>query len=217
MLATRLFGAITILVLLASCVTINVYFPAAAADTAARTIVRDVLGEQAVNPTEQQKHPASKNDSSWNKWDRSWARPLVLRQNQFDRVLVGFMNFLLPPVHAEADIKINTPAISQLRASLKGRQGQLQPHFRSGAIGFTQNGLVSMREIGAVSLRERNMVKKLIADENRDRNALYKEIARANGRPEWENDIRKTFARVWVEEAPGGTWYQNQSGQWQRK
>ena len=34
----------TIFLLLAACVTINVYFPAAAADSAARTIVRDVLG-----------------------------------------------------------------------------------------------------------------------------------------------------------------------------
>jgi uncharacterized protein YdbL (DUF1318 family) len=66
-------------------------------------------------------------------------------------------------------------------------------------------------------LKDRNRVKKLVADENRDRNGLYREIARANGHPEWEPDIRNTFARVWVEESRPGIWYQDAGGQWQRK
>jgi hypothetical protein len=46
---------------------------------------------------------------------------------------------------------------------------------------------------------------------------LYREIARANGHPEWEKDIRKTFARVWVQEAGRGYWYQDARGQWRQK
>ena len=41
-------------------------------------------------------------------------------------------------------------------------------------------------------------------------------IARANGHPEWEADIRSTFARRWVANAPAGWWYQ-QDGAWKQK
>ena len=60
-------------------------------------------------------------------------------------------------------------------------------------------------------------VQQLVAEENRDRNALYAEIARANGHPEWESEIRSTFARRWVDNAPGGWWYQDAAGVWKRK
>jgi hypothetical protein len=46
---------------------------------------------------------------------------------------------------------------------------------------------------------------------------LYTEIARANGHPEWEADIRKTFAGRWIANAPAGWWYQDSGGQWKRK
>jgi hypothetical protein len=46
---------------------------------------------------------------------------------------------------------------------------------------------------------------------------LYREIARANGKPEWENDIRNTFAQRWIDKAQGGWYYQNNAGAWTRK
>jgi uncharacterized protein YdbL (DUF1318 family) len=97
------------------------------------------------------------------------------------------------------------------------RQGGLSGYYRSGAIGFDNNGMVAVRDLGAVPLPERGKLRQLVADENRDRNALYREIARANGHPEWESDIRNTFARVWVQEAGRGYWYQDAGGQWRQK
>ncbi|NIA01494.1 MAG: DUF1318 domain-containing protein, partial [Planctomycetia bacterium] len=41
--------------------------------------------------------------------------------------------------------------------------------------------------------------------------------ARANGQPTWEAEIRKTFARRWIDNAPGGWWYQDSGGSWKRK
>ena len=124
---------------------------------------------------------------------------------------------LVPEVHAaKADININTPAISRLRQSMHQRQRSLAPFYRSGAIGFDESGRVAIRDLKAVALKERNRVKKLVADENRDRDALYREIARANGHPEWEADIRKTFSRIWIEEAPRGYWYKK-GGSWKKK
>jgi uncharacterized protein YdbL (DUF1318 family) len=56
-----------------------------------------------------------------------------------------------------------------------------------------------------------------VADDNRDRNALYREIAVANGHAEWEAQIRETFAQQWVASARAGWWYQDASGAWKQK
>ena len=85
------------------------------------------------------------------------------------------------------------------------------------AIGFDGRGSVAIRDPNAVSLGDRNRLKKLVADENDDRSKLYREIARANGHPEWEERVRSTFAKVWVQEAPAGYWYQSAGGAWQQR
>ena len=55
------------------------------------------------------------------------------------------------------------------------------------------------------------------ADENADRNSLYREIASANGNPEWEADIRSTFAQRWVANARAGWYYKSKAGDWTQK
>jgi uncharacterized protein YdbL (DUF1318 family) len=191
--------------LLGACVTINIYFPAAAAEEAAREIVRDVLDVQKPETqTEEQKK--SKDDQS------------ALERSNMALIVAGrLLEMLVPEAHAAAaDINIDTPAISRLRQSMSKRQRSLSPFYRSGAIGFDESGRVAIRDLKAVGLKDRNRVKKLVADENRDRDALYREIARANGHPEWEADIRKTFSRIWIEEAPQGYWYKK-GGSWKKK
>ena len=41
--------------------------------------------------------------------------------------------------------------------------------------------------------------------------------AQANKRPEWEGEIRSTFAQRWIERAQPGWYYQNPSGAWVHK
>ena len=41
--------------------------------------------------------------------------------------------------------------------------------------------------------------------------------SRANGHPEWEGDVRSTFAKVWAQEAPKGYWYQDAGGGWRQR
>jgi hypothetical protein len=204
MLHLKPMGLFSVFLFLVSCVTINVYFPAAAADSAAKTIVRDVLGDQGPEPTEPL--PAEAEQGSQLGTGSVWASTVS-----------AVMDLVISPASAKADIKIDTPVIRQLRQSLKKRHPQLQPHLNSGALGLTREALVAVRDLSAVPLKERNRVKKWVADENRDRNALYKEIARANGHPEWETDIRKTFARVWVSESKTNIWYQDEKGRWKQK
>lgn len=121
-----------------------------------------------------------------------------------------------PFAQAAADLEINTPAISTIRNSMQARHSQLAPHYASGAVGITRDGLVTLRDAAAVPLAQRQNVSSLVAAENADRNALYKEIANANGHPEWEAEVRTTFAQRWIQKAQSG-WYVQEAGGWVKK
>ncbi|MGD2112497.1 MAG: YdbL family protein [Gammaproteobacteria bacterium] len=177
----------------AACVTINVYFPAEAAEKAADRIIRDVYGEQG--------EPQSYN---------------VPRSTPVIRTAT-WLDWLIPPAHAEADISVNTPAIRQLKASMEQRHKSLAPYYDSGAVGIARNGQLEIRDQKLIPLKDRNAVKQLVASENRDRDALYKEIARANSHPEWEAEIQEIFARRWVDNARSGWWYIDKNGNWTQK
>ncbi len=193
--------AMLLMLFAAACVTINVYFPAEAAEKAADRIIKDVYGEQSA-PS---KAPAAEPQS----WLQPEGAPVGYRY--------GLLDWLVSPAHAQADLSVNTPAIRQLKADMEQRHRQLAPHYTSGAVGMTHNGEIVVRDLTLIPLKDRNTVKKLVAKENRDRGALYAEIARANDQPGWESEIRQTFARRWVDNAPGGWWYSTASGSWKQK
>ena len=184
---------------LAACVTINVYFPAAAAERAAEQFVGDVLAEP--------RKDGSLLDPRHSPGGVAWLAAY--------RVI----DFLVPSAEAQqAEIDINTPQINAIKARMAERQSQsLAGLFDAGAIGFTADGLVAIRDRAAVSLSERRNLETLVADENRDRQAVYREIAVANGHPEWEQDIQQTFAREWVKNARPGWFYQDAGGAWRQK
>ncbi|RMG27504.1 MAG: DUF1318 domain-containing protein [Gammaproteobacteria bacterium] len=194
-----------LLLFLAGCVTINVYFPAAAAQEAADRIIRDVYGETGTKkklPPKEQKKTA----------------PSAEPRSGLDRPLwIGLLEALVPVAEAGADIDVSSPAIRQLQAAMKARHRQLAPWYARGAIGMTRDGLIAVRDLKAVPLRDRHRLRQLVAAENRDRKALYAEIARVNGHPEWEGEIRGIFARRWIANAPAGWWYQDAGGNWVRK
>jgi uncharacterized protein YdbL (DUF1318 family) len=119
--------------------------------------------------------------------------------------------------HAAADIEINTPAIAALKNSMQQRHGQLAPYYESGAVGLTRDAMIALRDAAAVPLANRQTVNSLVAAENQDRSALYREIARANGHPEWEQEIRSTFAERWIAKAQSGWYVQNAAGAWAKK
>jgi uncharacterized protein YdbL (DUF1318 family) len=182
---------------LAACVTVNVYFPAAAAEKAADRIIEDIWGPGK----------APKPDGN----EQTSVHGLA------GDVLVAALDFVIPAAQAQADIDISSPAIRALTASMKSRAGALDPFFSSGAIGLTADGLVEIRDANAVPLADRNRLRKLVADENADRNSLYREIATANGNPDWEADIRSTFAQRWIANARAGWYYKSGAGAWTQK
>ena len=119
-------------------------------------------------------------------------------------------------VFAAADLEVNTPGVNAIKQSMQARHAQLAGHYTSGAVGLTADGLIALRDAGAVPLAQRQAVNALVAAENNDRNALYVEIANVNGHPEWQAEIRSTFAQRWIQRAQPGWWVQSGGG-WQQK
>jgi uncharacterized protein YdbL (DUF1318 family) len=183
---------------LGACVTINVYFPAAEAQQAAEEFVEKVLGDEAP--------PAGEADNP-----QSWNAP--------SRPGFSIASLFISSAQAQTvDITIRTPAIQTIQARMAARfQNSLQAHFDSGALGFGRDGRVVLRDATKVALKDRVTVNQLVAEENRDRDAVYREIAVANNHPEWEGQIRETFARQWVASARAGWWYQAPDGSWKQK
>lgn len=132
-------------------------------------------------------------------------------------LLISLCAFVANPALAAADLEVNTPAIAALQSAMQARHNKLLPHYNGGAIGLTRDGNVAVRDASAVPLAERQGVNGTVADENRDRAALYREIARANSHPEWEAEVRGTFAQRWIDKAAGGWWVQNAAGAWVKK
>lgn len=183
------------LLLLTACVTINVYFPAAEAQQAAREFVEKVIGDESA-PSEE---PGDSSGGSSG----------------------GFsvLSFFISEAHAQqADINIRTPAIQAIQDRMAARfKDSLSAHFDSGALGFTKDGLLTVRDAAKVPLKDRAGLNQAVAEDNRDRNAVYREIAVANGHPEWEQQIRETFARQWIASARTGWWYEDNGGSWKQK
>lgn len=185
--------------LLTACVTINIYFPAAAAEKAADDIIKDIQKN-----TPQQTQPKPK--ASLPDWQAS-----------VYRLLDTAINAVVSPALAdEADLTIDSAEIRQLRAAMESRFAGLQPLYGAGFIGIKADGLLAVRDIDSVPLKDRNQVNKLIAAENADRQSLYQAIANANGHPEWAAQIKSTFAGRWLSNAQAGWWYQS-SGSWKQK
>ena len=177
-----------------ACVTINVYFPAAAAEKAAAEFVDEVIGRAA-------DEAGAKDDAP-------------------DTPRRGDLGMLFSPIgvaQAQADLEIESPQVRAIQARMAARFRTLAPHFASGALGFTRDGRVEVRDAAAVPLADRTEVRQQVAEDNRDRDAVYREIAVANGHPEWEAQIRETFAAQWIERAEPGWYYQDAGGAWQRK
>ncbi|MBI5435714.1 MAG: YdbL family protein [Nitrosomonadales bacterium] len=117
---------------------------------------------------------------------------------------------------AAADFEIDTPGVAALKQLMRARHAQLAGYYTSGAVGLTADGMIGLRDVSAVPQAERYTIFALVAAENQNRNALYAEIARANSHPEWEGEIRNTFARRWVQNARTGWWIQDDDG-WERR
>lgn len=200
-----------ILCLLAACVTVNVYFPAAAAEQAADRIIDSVTSQPGGAKTDETT-PAKTPPNS--RLAPTGGQPVLLA------AAGALLNLLIPAAEAQAvpNLDVSGPQIRAVTASMQQRFGDLKKYFDAGVIGLTADGQVAVRDQNSIALADRAVVARLVTEDNRDRATLYAELAKANKHPEWEPDIRRTFARRWVERgAQPGWYYQDAGGKWVQK
>lgn len=199
--------------LLVACVTINIYFPAAAAEKVADEIIDEIQTEGVKTqektpekvPDATPPPPAEDDPFSYNQ------RGLI------DSMLMSLLDTLVPQAQAEeADLNADSPEIRKLKATMRARYEALKEFYAKGWIGILNDGFITVRDPGSIPLAMRNQVKQLVNAENNDRRALYQAIAHANGHPEWAKQIQQTFARRWIAKAQSGWWYNDGSG-WKQK
>ncbi len=190
----------SLLFVIHACVTINIYFPAAAVEKAADRIVDEVWGDKGAQPEKPQKE--SEPQSSINQWMR-FAFTVIGPREAFAQ---------------EADINVTTPAIRALKDSIKERAESIKSYMDNGNVGISNDGLLAIRSTVGLNLKDKAALTRLIKAENSDRNALYMAIAKANNfPPERVSDIKEIFARSWGKQARKGWWVQDSDGRWSRK
>ncbi len=184
-----------------SCVTINIYFPAAAVEKAADRIVEEVWGEEEGKGQERLE-------------EKGEPESFLYHRKMFAFSLIG-------PEEAyaqEADVNITTPTIRTLKSSMKQRAENIKPYLDGGNIGLSNDGLLAVRSEEGLPLKDKADLTRLVEAENRDREALYREIAKANNfPPDRIEDIKRIFAKSWVKQAKEGWWVQQPDGQWMKK
>jgi uncharacterized protein YdbL (DUF1318 family) len=179
-----------------ACVTVNIYFPAAAVERAAEQIVKETWGE----PSKTAPPPSPQSKNRFSPWQ-----------------LVALS--LVSEAHAqEADINVSNPAIRAIKDSIKARSDAIKPFMDRGNIGIAADGLLAIRNTDGLNLKERAETKQLVDAENRDRDNLYAEIAKANNiSNESIPKIKAIFAKSWIEQARPGWWIQDSPGNWKKK
>ncbi|MGH7825043.1 MAG: YdbL family protein [Candidatus Binatia bacterium] len=181
---------------ISACVTVNIYFPAAAVERAADQIVKETWG----GPGE----PAQKD------------QPQSMIPNP--KIMRAAFSLVSEANAQEADINVSNPAIRALKDSIRRRSGAIKPFMDRGNVGIARDGLLTIRTTDGLSLKERAEIQQLVEAENRDREALYVEIAKANNiSRESIPKIKSIFAKSWIDQARAGWWIQDGQGAWKKK
>lgn len=181
---------------LSSCVTVNIYFPASAVQKAADVIVEEIRGKEK----KPEKEESDKKDKE-------------------SRIIKDKKLSLSPPeAFAQIDIDISTPVIRALRESLKARFPLLKTYYEMGVIGENNRALLEIRDVSALTLKQKAEVNRLVDQENKDRNALYEEIIKANKMgKEMLPELQRIFANSWREKSLPNWWIQTDTGEWIKK
>lgn len=186
---------VTSVLLIPGCITVNIYFPAPEVRRAAEQIVEETWGDGS--------GPAAATPTTPGDSGSFWMSP-----------------FMPSAAYAQADVDIDvsTAAIRALKQQMKSRAAQLKPYLDQGRLGIDNNGMLAVRNLDGVPLREQATVRRLVEAENRDRETLYEEIAKANNfGADRVPDIRKIFAETWTQKAEKGWPVQKSDGSWTKK
>ena len=170
---TLLTAVLLFLVLTFACVTINIYFPAEKVESVAGEIVNEI------------RESGGEQEKSIKKEKTSFFKQIMLA-------------FSCPVACADEVTSVANPTIRALKKKMKDRYPELKPYYINGTIKEGDNGYVSLGNTKGLKLKETRNLKSLIEAENKDREKLYEEIAKAlKIEPSQINKIAEIFAKEW--------------------
>ena len=167
--------------LVAACVTVNVYFPAAKVEKTAERIVSDVYGQE---------EPAKEKDKDGK--PSSW--------------LGNFLAWLGPREACAQDATtVSNAAIRGLKAQIAQNHQQLVPFYNKGNVGIKPDGYLALKSADGLPMNQVAAVKRLVEADNAARSQLYKEVAAALNLPGNQvGKVAEIFARHWRSQAQPG-------------
>ena len=194
-------SVLAVLALVAGCITVNIYFPAAQVQKTAEKIVDEVYQEKREPPIPE---PAEKPRSS--------------NEGDAFRGIVRLARFGPAPAFAEEATTVSNAAIRGLKEQIGQRHRELLPFYQQGQVGITRDGSLEVRGTSGLGLPQVAALRRLVDADNAARRQLYEEVAKAlNLKPEQVSQIRKIFAKQWRDKAQTGWAIQADDGQWGSK
>ena len=166
-------GSAAVVLFVFACVTINIYFPAEKVESVAGEIVEDIRGPGGNHG----KTPAGD-------------------QSSFLRRTLAALSTEL--AWAEEATTVSNPTIRALKESMRNRFASLKPFYQNGLLAEGDNGLVSVKGTQGLGLKEQRDLNNLVSAENKDRQALYREVATAlKIDPSQVGRVAEIFAKEW--------------------
>lgn len=183
-----------------SCVslTVNVYFPTSQIEKAAEEIedrVRTGKGIEGLN-------------SSFD--------PAIRQQKRYIAIGIDAVSAYAAD-DSDINIDINTPVVKAIIESRTKRFKEIDPYMADGTFGEGMEGYLVLRKKEGLDLKTMTTLKKLVLEENKDREKLYLEILRANGLDADEKNLKRVggiFAKAIRKKLKEGRWYQVDEDTW---
>ena len=194
------------LVVALACVTINVYFPEEEIKDLSQQIEEEVRRQARENEeTEEAEEPET------GRILERGAPPSALLALMLPAALQGGQSGVPAP-------EVTNPAIRKIIDSRAERLPAINRLKSAGVVGESTRALLEIRNLQRLDdLRARAEAQRLVREENEDREALFKEIARAKG-VDFEQLplIRETYAETMRQYARPGDLIQLPDGTWER-
>ena len=174
MVRTLLWSAI---LLLSACVTINIYFPAEKVETVAGEIVEEIRGPDE-DMEKEEENTADKKQGFFG------SKPVFAS--------------LVATAYAQEVTEVSNPTIRGLKDRMKARFPQLKPWYQKGVLTEGNDGFVKMGSTQQLGIKDKSAVRNLTAAENKDREQLYREVAKAlNIDASQVDKVAGIFAKEW--------------------
>lgn len=157
-----------------ACVTINIYFPAEKVESVAGKIVNEIRGQQS---GEEEKS---------------------LQKDKKSSLSGSAFALLCSPAWADEVTSVSNPVIRALKDKMRNRYGLMKPYYQKRVLKEEGSGYVTIGSSNGLSLKEKRDLKNLMQAENKDRERLYQEIAKALKIDSSQTQkIAEIFAKEW--------------------